>query len=31
MHRIGDDGPYAVGNVEIISTSDNFPEAMEAH
>ncbi|MEH2569868.1 hypothetical protein V1289_009495 [Bradyrhizobium sp. AZCC 2289] len=31
MHRFGDSGPYEVGNVEIISASDNFREAMEAH
>jgi hypothetical protein len=31
MHRINDEGPYAVGNVEIISKSDNFREAMEVY
>jgi hypothetical protein len=31
MHRFSDEGPYAVGNVEIISRSDNFREAMEIH
>ncbi|MGY4370890.1 hypothetical protein ACVW1A_006955 [Bradyrhizobium sp. LB1.3] len=31
MHRSSDEGPYAVGNVEIISAVDNFREAMEIH
>jgi hypothetical protein len=31
MHRNSDESPYAVGNVEIISPTDNFREAMEIH
>lgn len=31
MHRVNDEGPYEVGNVEIISHVDNFREAMEVH
>jgi hypothetical protein len=31
MHRLSDEGPYEVGNVEIISATDNFREAMELH
>ena len=31
MGRINDEGPYEVGNVEIITATDNFGQAMEIH
>jgi hypothetical protein len=31
MGRISDDGAYEVGNVEIVSATDNFRQAMEIH
>jgi hypothetical protein len=31
MGRINDEGPYEIGNVEIISADDNFRQAMEIH
>ena len=31
MHRIGDEGAYEVGNVQIVSARDNFDEAMEKY
>lgn len=31
MHRNGDEGAYEVGNVEIVSATENFRHAMEKH
>jgi hypothetical protein len=31
MGRINDEGPYSVDNVEIISATENFRQAMEIH